>query len=193
MTTTTADAPISFETQANQSEWIEASRAIAVARIRDGDPWQAIRWLLPPLAGALIGGAYGPLLQRSYAFPTWEWIIAGAGLALLGRILNFFRYTERAARASATNGPSRYAVSNEGIREINPPRGYAGQLLDISVGADDGSRLFPWSAFRGYLETQRVIVLLFKKRASLVIAKRYLSSIDAARLKSIFSQNLRQV
>jgi YcxB-like protein len=200
VTTTTADTPITFETQANQSEFAEARQvataARTVTRIRDGDLWLAIRLLMRPLFGALLFGAFSLKVQTSPSFPVWAWMIVGAVAGLLPSRWTLIRQGKvirRAEQASATNGPSRYAVSNDGIREINPPRDYATSLSGIGVGEEDGSRLLPWSAFLGYRETQRLIVLLYKEKASLVIAKRCLSSIDAADLMSILSQNLRRV
>ncbi len=200
MTTTTADKPITFETQANQSEFVEAHKvgnaARTVTRIRDGDLWLAIRLLMRPLFGALLFGGISLKVQTSPSFPVWAWMIVGAVAGLLPSRWTLIRQGEiirRAEQAGATNGPSRYAVSNDGIREINPPPGYATSLSGIGVSEEDGSRLLPWSAFLGYRETQRLIVLLYKEKASLVIAKRCLSSIDAAGLVSILSQNLRQI
>jgi hypothetical protein len=135
-------------------------------------------------------------VQTSPSFPVWAWMIVGAVIGLLPGRWTLVRQGEilrRAEQASVTNGPSRYAVSNDGIREINPPPGYATSLSRIGVGEEDRSRLLPWSAFLGHRETQRLIVLLYKEKASLVIAKRCLSSIAAAGLVSILSQKLRRI
>jgi YcxB-like protein len=204
VTTTTADTQISFETQANRSEMIEARLLDTVARIRGGDVTLVVRWLVRPLAGALAGGfLFGPYLQRSYGFPVWASIIC---CAVVFAVMPGRRYGPPVRQTITTKGPSRYTAGSDGIREMTPPPDeyrvqtlggsslrYRSVLSSIGLSEEDGSRLFPWSAFRGYVESQRLIVLMFKPRAAIVIAKRCLSNIDAVRLTSIFSQNLRRI
>jgi hypothetical protein len=199
VTTTTPDKPITFETQANQSEFAEAQRVANATRtvtgIRDGDLWLAIRLLMRPLFGGTPFGRYQSKrdiaqLSRLGMDDRWRSHRTSARSLDPGSTRGnspSCRTSQRDERSITIRCEQRRNPRNQ------PATGVRHLLSRIGVGEEDGSRLLPWSAFLGYRETQRLIVLLYKEKASLVIAKRCLSSIAAAGLVSILSQKLRRI
>lgn len=81
-----------------------AAAARTVTRIRGGDLWLAIRWLMRPLFVALLFGALSLKVQTSPSFPNWAWMIVGAVVGLLPsrwtliRQGGLFRRAEQAAQ-----------------------------------------------------------------------------------------------